>query len=54
MTLSLEVNHGKSIRALQILKQEKIEQVSEEVSQKGINQVEQVEQSEDRVRSAIP
>jgi hypothetical protein len=36
MTLTLEVNHGKSIRALQILQQvEKVEQVSEEVSQKG-------------------
>jgi hypothetical protein len=54
MTLSLEVNHGKGIRALQILKQEKIEQVSEEVSKEDSEQVEQAEQSEDRVRSVIP
>jgi len=55
VTLSFEVNHGKGIRALEILKQEKNEQVSEEVSQEGSsNQVEQAEQSEVRVRSAIP
>jgi hypothetical protein len=52
MTLSPEVNHGKGIRALQIFEQvEKVEKIDEEVSQKGS---EQVEQSEVRVRSAIP
>jgi hypothetical protein len=46
MTLFLEVDHGKSIHALQILEQvESVEKVNEEVSQEGSKQVEQARQS---------
>ena len=54
MTLSTELTYGKNIRALEILEQEETEQVSEEVSQEGVTQVEQADQAEVRVRSAIP